>query len=107
MIYSIAIGFTDSRGNDKVRAFGMDAESDTDALGQAFTMLAASSLSFTVNDWDIAPCLDAQLEAIRPEIMAGRKIGAIKALRDVHHLGLQEAKVFVEKYWDEWRCGDE
>ena len=46
---------------------------------------------------------ESDAEAIREAIFAGRKIEAIKRLRESTHLGLAEAKTMVEQLEEELR----
>jgi hypothetical protein len=104
MIFAVAISMQDSRGNEKVRAFSMDAKNRAAALGESFIRLSHSGEAFIIKGWDISSCGDeVLLDAIRPHVIDRKKIRAIKAMREVDwSYGLREAKEFVEAHWYDW-----
>jgi hypothetical protein len=102
-MFAIAISYTDSRGNDKVRAFASNAGSKHEALGEVFmTMTKVIIGDFVVKAWDIADDEVALLAAIEEEVRAGKKIAAIKTLRALTGSTLKEAKVFVDDHYYDW-----
>jgi ribosomal protein L7/L12 len=101
-MFAIAISITDSRGNDKVKAFMSNARTETEALGEAFIQLSKLGEAFIVLGWDIAPDEESLLNAIEMHVRAGQKIPAIKALREIKKYGLREAKEFVDAHWYDW-----
>lgn len=50
--------------------------------------------------------IDSAKKKVLEECRNGRKIMAIKALRDASGLGLKESKDLVEKWWDEYRASN-
>jgi hypothetical protein len=101
-MYSIAISYTDSRGNDKVRAFCSDATSEAEAIGAAFMDMADGRDAYVVTGWDAVADTDTLLAAIEAHVRAGKKIPAIKALREVKKWDLRKAKKFVDDHWYDW-----
>ena len=102
-MFSIAISYTDSRGNDKVKAFMITAETKHEALGEAFmTMTNVIVGDFVVKAWDIASDLGSLLDAIEDDCRAEKKIAAIKTHRAMTGLGLKESKAFVDAHYYDW-----
>jgi hypothetical protein len=97
-MFAVAISIEDSRGNKKAKAFASNADTETAALGDAFMQLSKFGDAFIVLDWDIMPELDTLLAAIRPHVLNGQKIKAIKALREVKFMDLRAAKAFVDQH---------
>ena len=102
-MFSIAISYTDSRGNDKVKAFNFNAATKHEALGEAFmTMTRVVMGDFVVKGWDIAADMGSLLDAIEEDCRAGKKIAAIKTHRAMTGAGLQESKAFVDDHYYDW-----
>jgi ribosomal protein L7/L12 len=101
-MFAVAISLVDSRGNERVIAFSSDANTEVAALGEAFTWLADGRDAFVVKGWDVAPSEALLLEAIEPHVRAGKKMAAIKALREVKKWDLRKAKAFVDSHWYDW-----
>jgi hypothetical protein len=98
-MFAIAVSYTDSRGNDKVKAYMESGDSKHEALGKVFmTMTRTIVGDFVLKGWDIAPDEDSLVAVIRPELEAGRFIAAIKALRAHTGWGLKESKAFCDRY---------
>jgi len=98
-MYSIAISYTDSRGNDKLKAYTSLAATKHEALGEVFMSMTKNIVGdFVVKAWDIADDEDTLIAVIKPELQAGRFIAAIKALRSHTGWGLKESKNFCERY---------
>ena len=107
-MFSIAISYTDSRGNDKVKAFTSTADTKHEALGEVFMLMTKVIVGdFVVKAWDIADDEEALLAAIEPEVRAERKIAAIKIHRSMTGLGLKESKAFVDAHYYDWPKNDE
>lgn len=102
-MFAIAVSYTDSRGNDKVRAFASIADSKHEALGAAFmTMTKTIVGDFVVKGWDITAGVEDLLAAIEPDIRAGKKIAAIKIHRALTGATLRESKDFVDAHYYDW-----
>ncbi len=102
-MFSIAISYTDSRGNDKVKAFMVSAASKHEALGEAFmTMTKVIVGDFVVKGWDIASDMGTLLDAIEDDVRAGKKIAAIKTHREMTGASLRESKDFVDAHYYDW-----
>jgi len=102
-MYSIAVSYTDSRGNDKVRAFTSTAASKHEALGEAFMSMTKVIVGdFVVKAWDIADDVDSLLDAIEENVRAGKKIAAIKIHREMTGASLRESKDFVDAHYYDW-----
>ena len=100
-MFSIAISYTDSRGNDKVKAFTSMAATKHEALGEVFMSMTTSVMGdFVVNGWDIADDESTLIEVIKPALSNGRFIEAIKDLRAHTGWGLKESKAFVDRFRD-------
>jgi ribosomal protein L7/L12 len=102
-MYAIAISYTDSRNVDKVKAFLSHEATETAALGEAFTAMSRMKDAYTVNGWDVGVNDEMLLEAIKPSILEGRKIEAIKIYRRLTGTGLRESKAFVDDHMNDWR----
>jgi ribosomal protein L7/L12 len=101
-MFAIAISYTDSRGNDKVKAFLSHAPTETAALGEAFTNMSKMTDAYTVRGWDVGVNDETLLAAIKPSILDGRKIEAIKIYRKLTGEGLRESKFFVDAHMNDW-----
>jgi len=102
-MYSVAVSYTDSRGNDKVRAFTSTAGSKHEALGEAFMLMTKVIIGdFVVKAWDIANDVAAILDAIEANVRAGKKIAAIKIHREMTGASLRESKDFVDSHYYDW-----
>lgn len=98
-MFSIAISYTDNRGNDKIKAFTSLAATKHEALGEVFMGMTTSIVGdFVVKAWDIADDEGTLIDIIKPELAAGRFIAAIKALRAHTGWGLKESKNFCERF---------
>ena len=101
-MFAIAISYTDSRGNDKVKAFMSHEATETAALGEAFTAMSTLKDAYVVRGWDIAVNDEMLLAAIKPSILEGRKIEAIKIYRKLTGADLRESKAFVDAHMNDW-----
>ena len=103
-MYAVAISYTDSRGNDKVKAFQFSVDSEVEALGKTFMSMTKSIVGdFVVKAWDVVASEDLMIDIITPMALAGKKILAIKTLRDSTGLDLKSAKNFVDTHYDRIR----
>jgi ribosomal protein L7/L12 len=102
IMFAIAISYTDSRGNDKVKAFLSHEATETAALGEAFTAMSKMTDAYTVRGWDVGVNDEMLLEAIKPSVIDGRKIEAIKIYRKLTGEGLKESKGFVDAHMNDW-----
>jgi hypothetical protein len=102
IMFAIAISYTDSRGNDKVKAFMSHEATETGALGEAFMSMSKMTDAYTVRGWDVGVNDEMLLEAIKPSILEGRKIEAIKIYRKLTGEGLRESKAFVDAHMYDW-----
>jgi ribosomal protein L7/L12 len=102
-MYAIAICYTDTRGNDKVKAFMSHEATETAALGEAFMAMSRMNDAYVVTGWDVAVNDDMLLAAIKPFVLEGRKIQAIKEYRRLTGAGLRESKAFVDDHMNDWR----
>jgi ribosomal protein L7/L12 len=101
-MFAIAISYTDSRGNDKVKAFMSYEATETAALGEAFMNMSKMTDAYTVRGWDVALNDEMLLAAIKPSVIDGRKIEAIKIYRKLTGAGLRESKAFVDAHMYDW-----
>jgi ribosomal protein L7/L12 len=102
-MFAIAISYTDSRGNDKVKAFLSHEAKETAALGEAFTSMSRMSDAYTVTGWDVGVNDESLIAAIKDDVINGRKIAAIKTYRALTGAGLMESKGFVEEHMLDWK----